>query len=373
MSNILISSPFSGGVTMIPDLFIKHYMLQANGEFVKIYLYLMHISEHHPEFTLGQIADVMNCTENDVRRALKYWEKEGLLTLLPSDSQQLHALVFTMPTVPTASSDFMTVTSLSQDTPDMSAGTTLLADQTEGLSAAKGTYTEAAPTINEPLRHKPLTADRVKQLKENEDIAELLFIAQQYLKKPLSPTETNRILFFYEELAFTPALIEYLIEYCVSKGHKSMNYIEKVAFAWKEQGYTTVQDAKQASESFHKDYYTILKALGIRGRDPIAAEITIMNTWLQEYGFSLDLIIEACTRTILATKQPSLQYTDGILQKWKAANVHTLADIHTLDLVHEQQKNEKISTKTRKNPNRFSNFDQRSYDYESLESQLLNR
>ena len=233
--------------------------------------------------------------------------------------------------------------------------------------------TAAAQLSSTEKKSKTLTADKVKQLKENEEIAELLFIAQQYLGKTLSPMETNRILYFYEELAFSTDLIEYLIEYCVSKGHKSMNYIEKVAFAWKEDGITTVEAAKKSSESYHKDYYTILRALGIRGRNPIDAEVAIMKAWIQEYGFTIDIIVEACTRTILVTKQPSLQYADRILQTWKEAGVHTLADVQKLDLAHEQTKAEKTTQKTSKNNNRFSNFEQRSYDYESLESQLLNR
>lgn len=384
MSNVTITSPFSGGVTIIPNQFIEHYMIHANGEFVKIYLYLMHTSETHPDFSLNQIADALNCTEADVLRALKYWEKEGLLTLLPTDDQKPEMVNLHMPIAPDALSVMAAV-----PTPSVSAMTTAQTADPSVMTAVptldpaadlsdsettieKGTQTAATAVSMEKKRYT-LTADKVKQLKENEDIAELLFIAQQYLGKTLSPTETNRILFFYEELDFSADLIEYLIEYCVSKGHKSMNYIEKVAFAWKEEGITTVERAKKSSESYHKDYYTILRALGIRNRNPIDAEISIMKTWLQEYAFTIDIVVEACTRTILVTKQPSLQYADRILKTWKEAGVHTLADVQKLDLAHEQSKTGKNTHKKPKDSNRFSNFEQRSYDYESLESQLLNR
>lgn len=365
MNQIQLSSPFFGGVTIIPNQFITHHMLHANGEFVKIYLYLMHLSEQHTEFSLSQIADVMDCTESDVRRALRYWEKEGLMKVLPPNSRKMQSLIFTMP--PAEAARPQTVLPNEHDTVSEQVSLPVSEPQIAVAQAA------AAQQRPEPTVYKPLTTAKVKQLKENEAIAELLFIAQQYLKKTLSPTETNKILFFYEELQFSPDLIEYLIEYCVGKGHKSMNYIEKVAFAWKEEGYHTVDDAKKASEGYHKDYYTILKALGIRGRDPIDAEIQIMKVWLSEYGFTTDLITEACTRTILATKQPSLAYTDGILKAWKEAQVHTLSDIKKLDLAHEQSKTEKTASKPKKTgKNRFSNFEQRDYDYDSLESQLLN-
>lgn len=367
MSNLMITSPFSGGVTIIPNQFIEHYMIHANGEFVKIYLYLMHTSETHLDLSLNQIADALNCTEADVLRALKYWEKEGLLTVLPTDSKNPEAVNLNMPIAP-VSAIAPAMTATTEDHLTVSDHSSVLTDVNNTAEE-----TTAAAMVTPEKKRTPLTADKVKQLKENEEIAELLFIAQQYLGKTLSPTETNRILFFYEELNFSTDFIEYLIEYCVSKGHKSMNYIEKVAFAWKEDGITTVERAKKSSESYHKDYYTILRALGIRNRNPIDAEVSIMKTWLQEYGFTIDIVVEACTRTILVTKQPSLQYADRILQTWKEAGVHTLNDIQKLDLAHEQSKTEKGTHKKPKDSNRFSNFEQRSYDYESLESQLLNR
>lgn len=67
----------------------------------------------------------------------------------------------------------------------------------------------------------------VKELRQKEDVMQLLFIAEQYLGKTLSPSEISRILYFYQELHFSADLIEYLIEYCVSKGSKSIRYMEK--------------------------------------------------------------------------------------------------------------------------------------------------
>ena len=75
--------------------------------------------------------------------------------------------------------------------------------------------------------------------------------------KTLTPTEMKKILFFYDELKFSPDLIEYLIEYSVSRGHKSMRYIETVALAWADEGITTVTMAKEANSRYAKEYFTI--------------------------------------------------------------------------------------------------------------------
>ena len=128
--------------------------------------------------------------------------------------------------------------------------------------------------------------------------------------KTLTPTEMKKILFFYDELKFSPDLIEYLIEYSVSRGHKSMRYIETVALAWADEGITTVTMAKEANSRYAKEYFTIFKSMGISGRNPVDTEISLMNTWLNDYGFTMDIIQEACSRTVLSTGQPSFQYAD---------------------------------------------------------------
>ena len=87
--------------------------------------------------------------------------------------------------------------------------------QTDQVSR-RSTDLPVPPSFSKPLSEtKALTPDRVKELKQNEDIIQLLYIAEQYLGKTLTPTETRKILFFYDELHMSVDLIDYLIEYCV--------------------------------------------------------------------------------------------------------------------------------------------------------------
>ncbi|RHR47857.1 DnaD domain protein [Clostridium sp. AF18-27] len=76
-------------VTAVADEFIDQYMAAANGEYVKVYLYLL---RHQSEpVSVDAIADALNHTESDVRRALAYWEKAGVLLredLLSSDGRE---------------------------------------------------------------------------------------------------------------------------------------------------------------------------------------------------------------------------------------------------------------------------------------------
>ena len=348
MSPLKIQNNNSNDFTLVSNRFLDLYMPETNGEFVKIYLYLLRSSVGHVSPpTLPSIADTLNCTENDIERALNYWCKKNVLDLAFDDKKHITQITF-----------FDLDTEKSQ------------ADSVIATVAPTKTEAVAAPAVTK----SSLSVARIKELKKNEDIVQLLFIAEQYLGKTLSPTEISRLLYFYEDLHFSPDLIEYLIEYCVSKNSKSIRYIEKVALAWHEADITTVAAAKQDSNTYNKSYFTILKALGISNRNPIDSEIQTMNHWLQDFGFTLEIITTACNRTVETTGKASFPYTDGILTSWHQAQVLTLADIAQLDKAHKTTKTNtaKASAKT-KTPNKFNNFSQRNYNFDDLEKQLLKK
>lgn len=346
MGMITLRNPSRQEATLLSNIFIDDYMPEANGEFVKVYIYLLRTLSNSPvSFSLEEMADRVLCTERDILRGLKYWSRQDLLTLDFADDKTLTGITLLEPRQKTAPGE-------------------------EKSAAAPGTG--ESRTLS--LKSFSLTPDRVKELKQNEDMIQLLYIAEQYLGKTLSPTEIQKILFFYDGLGFSTDLIEYLIEYCVSRSHKSIRYIETVALAWAEEGISSVSDAKKANARYSREYYAILKALGITNRSPVETEITLMDTWLKTYGFSMEIIQEACSRTVLQTGQASFQYTDKILEGWKKKQVTSLEDIRSLDAEHKKRRQDKkVPKQTSSSSNRFNNFQQREYDFEEYEKRLLNQ
>ena len=340
--------------------YIKH---NPEWEFVKVYIYLLRMVSAAPSsFSLEHMADSLFCTERDISRALKYWEGEKLIALTYTADQKLSGITLLEPFADTGHRE----SSASVDTFTGSGNS----------ASVSGNADPGVPSSADYILS--LTPDRIRELKQNEEISQLLYITEQYLTKTLTPTEMQKILFFYDELHMSADLIEYLVEYCVSRGRKSMRYIETVALAWAKDGITTVEMARDASSRFSKDYYTILKAMGISGRNPVDNEITYIDTWRKTYGFDLELIQEACSRTVLSTGQPSFQYADKILSGWKKKNVHTLEDIRLLDAAHKKRQLEKSVSRKKQpqtqpqNSNRFNNFHQRDYDFAEYEKRLLN-
>ena len=396
MSLISLQNSSELEVTILSNRFIDNFMPRANGEFVKVYIYLLRaVSSSPSSISLEHMADRLFCTERDIFRALKYWEGEKILSLTYTTDRQLSGITLLEPFADaghmesSASSEniFSTAgTSSSPVSAQMAAGISqpvaLTGSAPKNVSLSSSNSAVSSGTSSELSTSadyiRSLTPDHISELKQNEEVSQLLYIAEQYLAKTLTPTEMQKIFFFYDELHMSADLIEYLVEYCVSRGRKSMRYIETVALAWTRDGVTTVEMARDASSRFSKDYYTILKAMGISGRNPVENEISYIDTWRKTYGFDLELIQEACSRTVLSTGQPSFQYADKILSGWKKKNVHTLEDVRLLDAEHKKRQLEKAVSR-KKQPaaqsqsnNRFNNFHQRDYDFTEYEKRLLN-
>lgn len=358
MNTFKITSRYPQDITILPNAFLDGYMPEANGEFVKIYLYLLRVSQDPAKsVSLSQIADRMSCTENDVVRAVRYWEKTGLLIVATDEKKNIAGITFADPV--------MAKEDIAGEKNSLSA---------QNVSAAEGAGAEESIKTAEPYT---LTEDRMAELASKEEVQELLFIAEKYMSRPLTRTDQQKIFYFLDGLRFSTDLIDYLIEYCVSRGHKSIRYIEKVALAWHDAGIKTVTEARQSTGKYHKEYYDIFKALGVNSHNPITAEIRIMDKWLVTYGFPMDVITEACTRTIMNTSKPTLGYADSILTNWWNAGVKTLDDIKAQDARHEKGRGSgkargNQSKKSRTPNGSFYNFEQRNYDYQSLEAQLLN-
>ena len=360
MDKIILERSPLADVTLISNLFLDEYMPHANGEYVKVYLYILRCSTRTDiSLSVCTIADALERTEADITRALKYWEQLGLLGLeFDKTGSSLIKIV---------------IKDLRKDMPitfKLVPETTTVAAETESQATA------SEPEIPEK---RDFSTSELNKLTSDEDIMELLYISQTYLGKTFSPAETNTILYFYDGLGFPVELIEYLIEYCVSNGHKSMRYIEKVALNWAKENIDSVEAAKARVAAYNNNCYPVLQAFGLQGRNPASSERAFIVKWTDEYGFSMDMILDACNRTINTIHQPSFQYADSILQRWLKNGIKTPADVKSIDMIHETKARESIAAKAKAKTssvttNSFNNFStQREYDYAALEKDLLRR
>lgn len=347
--------------TVVSNRFIDEYMGDANDAQLKVYLYLVRMMNANLATSVSDIADKFNHTEKDVMRALKYWEKKQLLALDYDDNKNLVGIHMCDNNSPNSSS---------QPAPSMNAmATNIMPIQAAAPQSAPATTvsTDANTSSEKPSYIKPsYSLDQVRAFKENEATAQLLYVVEAYIGKPLTPSEMKSILFITDELHFSEELIDHLIQYCVDRGKKDFKYIEKVAINWAEEGITTPKQAQKYATKYDKNVYAIMNELGKNG-SPTSKEMEFINRWTKEYGFSTDIIFEACERTVLATDKHRFEYAEGILSNWKRENVQHKADIHKIEDMHQRKKAVAKPAST----NRFNQFTQNNYDFDALEKELL--
>lgn len=254
-------------VTPIENSFINHYMPNARGDYVKVYLYgLKCCSNNTLAPTNSQIASSLKLTETDVINAWKYWENEGIVNIIADEADQII--------------EYKNITSI-----------LFLNGKNNQKSKIK---TPSRPKIEQMFK----------------DI-------EEKLSRPLAHREKDKILYWLEEYKFTPQTAVLLINDCVDREKRDIAYWEAVALSFYDNGIRTVDQGisyLKSRESRWKEYKEILNYLGFY-RTPTKPERIYIDKWFDEYAFSLETILKACDETA-NTARPSFKYIDHILTAW---------------------------------------------------------
>lgn len=328
MSTFMLKNS-ANNFTPVNNVFIDKYMLKARGEFVKVYILLLKYSmSGEPGISSSILAAKLNLLESDIMNALLYWNEEGVIKLNPIDKMNNFNIEFI------------------------------------DLVDSEDTYKK--------------NIDLLSALSQSNN-KDMLRDIENLIGRTLSPSEMSNYLSWQSEFNFSSELILILIEYCLSKGKNDSRYFEKVALSWFDAGVKTVDDAQNLITK-HEDKWTkirnILNYLGIKNSDIMKPHQDMIEKWLFQYNFSIEVILKACDICSQRLNRADFRYIDGILAKWFKDNITTLEDIATKDVNKQTQiqnnnyKNNNINFHKDK-PSNFANFTQRKYDYDKLEKQLL--
>ncbi len=373
---LTLSSVQEKKYTLLSNLFIDDYMPQANGAYVKVYLYLLRLlGNAGKECTLTSVADALDETEKDIERALKYWEEKNLMRLEREEGAAITGVAFLEPPEVEKTPEPQEETT-SQD----SAETESKEKEEVSQSGTEAAGEAGAAGKKCVLPQKPDYSEaQIEVLTSLDEVKEMLMRIQQVTVRLLKGADLNFVLYLYESVGFSADLIVYLYEYCASKNKMYISYIESVAIAWAEGGIDTVQKARTEAAVYNDSYSTVNRAFGLN-RAPGSVEIQYLHRWTSNYGFDTSIIEEACNRTMLAVSKPDFKYADKILERWYKAGVREREDITTLD-EEFAKRNIKAMEQQRDNTyrsaapnNRFNAFPQRKYtasDYSAMEKQLL--
>lgn len=358
--------------TSVSNYFIDEFMADANDAQLKIYLFLIRMMSANLPTSVTDIADKFNYTEKDVLRALMYWEARQLLALEYDAAHNLSGIQ-----VLSLDNPYEFQQTAPRITPVLSfirpaSMQTGFRTLTTNTSAAP-ISAPVQPKVQDEIQKPEYTMDDLKNFKNNEEVQQLLFVTEQYIGKQLTRADMETIFFLYDRLGFSADLIDYLVQHCVERGKKDFRYMEKVALAWADQGITTPKQAQLANKSYDKNVYTIMKSLG-KNSNPAPKEMEYINKWTKDYGFMLDIIQEACDKTVMTTDSHRFAYADGILSKWYQAGVRKKEDIAHADVAFQRSNPPKTTAQQRTTSagaNKFNRFAQNTYDFEQLEQNIL--
>lgn len=334
----------NSNLVSVPSWFITDYMPRASCGHLKVYLYLLFASTNsNPDLTLAEVASKLDMLYSEVIAALKFWDNEGVISFkeASSTSDDHEELTFYMEK-PIQSSD---------------------KEPQANRPIAKTFINQTRPN------YSPAELNIYKQ--EEKSISHLFCLAEEYLGKLLSPSDQQILFGLYDWLHLPLELIEYILEFCASNNHTNLRYIEKVAISWVDSGITTLDAAKNKT-NYDKRYTKILAELGLSSQIITKVQKEFIDKWLNAYNFSMEIILEACKRTIAQTKNPSLKYVDSILTSWSKTNAKTLSDVEDLDKAYITKTSNKVSTapsrqqKATKNQ-RFTNIYTHDWDFDQLE------
>ena len=251
--------------TMVENAFINHYMPEARGEYVKIYLYGLKCCASGNGMSNSQIAEVLKVSENDVKKAWEYWENEGIIR---TDEQ---------------GEDFTV----------------------EFLAIAPMLFTPGMGVKKK--NSKPMSKKFSAMFKDIES----------KLGRLLSHNEQEIMLMWVEEYKFSTQTVVLLVEDCIKRDKRMIQYWDTMADIYHAEGiktYDQLQNYIDRREAVNKRNKEIMQYLGIFDT-PSKPQRDMIDKWFDSYGFDMDKVKKACDETVKITK-PNFAYIDKILTAW---------------------------------------------------------
>ena len=261
--------------TKVENMFINEYMVSAPGEYVKVYLFALMYAELEVDFSNEDIAKQLSMDIEDVLKAWTYWEKMGIIKKVrkSADNPLDYDVVFV-----------------------------LLKDMLYGSHEEAG-LASSDPGINAQMA--------------NQEYRTMFDRIEKSLGRVISGTEMSEVLSWINDFGIEPEFVAFAVEYCARKKKKTVKYVEAVIRNWISEGHRTIEDIQQhigLMEERSADYRRVFRALGW-SRNWTEEEKRIMDEWFDKMGFSIDAILDACSKTA-GISNPNINYVNKVLTSW---------------------------------------------------------
>ncbi|QXM06979.1 DnaD domain-containing protein [Crassaminicella indica] len=346
MQFIKQTADFDLGDTPIENIFINDFMPMANGTYVKVYLLgYKYANDKDPSLCINHqtIAKHLNIPLSDVLDAWDFWQQKGIIKKHFEDSEDK-----TKYTV-----EFLNLKQL------------YVYNNFKAINILEN---------NEQDTTKPYYCSPNDLIEANKipEFKEMFRYIDQIYRRPLLPREKKKILDWIYNYNIDTDLMVRAFMYCVEqKNTKNLNYIGAVIRSWYDNNITNMDQLDkylEKTDTQYAQYRKIYKFLGLTTNEIPEPTKKIMNKWLTEWNFSIDIILKACEYAVKKNKI-DFSYIDGILKNWKENNIQSVKDIEKM---RNTEKSTQVQAKKTPN-NRFHNFEQRTTKYSKDQLEKLFR
>lgn len=264
--------------TKVENLFISEYMITAPGDFVKIYLFALMYTDLEEEISNDTIAKQLGLPIEEVLKAWTYWEGLGLVKKhYPNPEDKFRYCL------------------------EFSSLKELIYGKNAKRKRTSGTVTQ-----------------QTKTLLEDKAVKDMYTTIEKVTGRLLGGKEPVEIMTWITEYGATPEMILYAYSYCVKTRKKdNTKYIGAVVKEWAMKGLldiTAIEKYLEEIDNRHYIYKRVLKSLGFL-RNATEEEQRLIDSWIDEMGFTIDKILEACGKTS-GIPNPNMNYVNKILRNW---------------------------------------------------------
>lgn len=298
--------------TDIPDVFFTEYLSLADGNYVKVYLYLLFLSKYNKDIKINDLSKKLSLPFAVIQEALKFWEDLSLIIKKPT-----------------------------------------------GYVIANLQEIELLKLYNPKVTASP--EDLEKNQKNQYRAKAIENINNQYFQGIMSPSWYNDISLWFSKYGFDEQVMISLFNYCYDHSALHRNYIQTVADAWYKNNIKTFNDLDlyfEKQEKLNLVKKEIVKKLRL-SRALTQFEEAYISKWLVDFGYSLE-IIEIALKKTTSKSNPNFDYIDKLISDWHEKNLKTPNDIQNY------LENMKQKTKDIKDMEKKTKYTQRTFD--NLES-----
>jgi DnaD/phage-associated family protein len=283
--------------TKVENIFINEFMTSAPGDFVKVYLLSLMYAGTETETTNAVIARQLSLEEEDVLKAWNYWEGLGAVRKHYKDAKNKFNYDI----------EFLCIK-----------------EQLYGQKGKKGSTQK----------------NSLPKLMDDAELQNLYHAIERIVGRPLGGTELSEIASWLSDYKASSDAIIYAYSYCVKNKKKDNHkYVGAVLKEWTSKqlfDITQIEEHLQEVDQRHFLHKRVLKAMGFK-RNATEAEIKIMDGWFDEMNFSIERVLEACSKTS-GISNPNFNYVNQILVNW-----HTGKEIGHKNTENIQKKSNSIA------------------------------